>query len=80
MRVNKVACLAVQDMDRVVGFWEKLLESKVTERSSDPRANFDDAGVYIGPYRPGFDGREIAFGDNVMPAGVSSVTSLIARI
>ena len=58
--------LSVKDMARAVTFWETILKSKVTHKTKDRWANFNETGVYIGLYRPGFDNRKIAFGDNVM--------------
>jgi len=57
--------LSVNDMDRSISFWESLLELKVSHRTTDRWANFPEIGVYLGFYRPGFDGGKSLIGDNI---------------
>jgi predicted enzyme related to lactoylglutathione lyase len=64
LRLNHIY-LSVEDMERAIAFWESIFQAKIAARNRDRWANFEECGVYLGLYRPAYDGGKYSVGDNV---------------
>ena len=59
--------LCVEDMDRAIRFYEKLLERPVTERDS-VYSVFDISGFRLGLFAYRVQGEEHSYGSNCLPS------------
>lgn len=58
--------IRVDDLDKAINFYEKLLSTKIKNREGDRWADFDNGSIYFGILNSKIDDEKVNYGDNTV--------------